>query len=122
MGNMAENEDGADDIPRDTQLDKQYIESPSNKENQESQDYQMNQINKSNQNYAFMQGEEKFDINQEGIQYQNQQETQGIQPNNGKVHYQISDINEQYENNQGIQGGAEQGKLVQKNQENEKNE
>ena len=122
MGNMAENEDGVDDIPRDTQLDKQYIETPSNKENQESQDYQMNQMNTSNQNYALMQGEEKYGINQEDIQYQNQQETQGIQSNIGTFHYEISDINEQYENNQGIQGGVEQGELVQENQENEKNE
>ena len=49
MGNATDKEDGGDvqkdEISKDTQLDKQEIENPSNKDVLESQDLQANQWN-----------------------------------------------------------------------------
>ena len=148
MGNGTDKEDGGDaqkdEIPRDTQLDKQYIESPSNKDVLENQDLQANQlnqysqinqatqinqanqinqgnlisqanqINQSNQNYVVMQGGQQYSLGKGSMQYQVQQENQEIEPNVEGVQYQV---NQQYEA-QGIQ----QNDAAQYNQEYQENQ
>ena len=53
MGNTTDNEEGGeaqkDEIPRDTQIDRQYLESPSNNDVRDNQEVQANQINEVNQ-------------------------------------------------------------------------
>jgi hypothetical protein len=53
MGNTTDNEEGGepqkDEIPRDTQVNRQYLESPSNNDVRDNQDVQANQINQDNQ-------------------------------------------------------------------------
>ena len=88
MGNTTENEkDGdiqKDEIPRDTQVDRQHIESPSN-EDQEHHEIEINQIKQEDQ------------IPQEG---QNNQENQNNNLNNIEQTNQMNEINKIGQENQ----------------------
>ena len=71
MGNATDKEEEGDvqkdEIPKDTQLDKQKIESPSNKDVLESQDLQANQWNQYNQINQVAQINQSNQINQGNI-------------------------------------------------------
>ena len=139
MGNSDNQEGGEtqqDDIPRDTQLNNQYIESPLSHDNQQTttqvnqvnqinQINQDNQINQTDQQYILLQqqGEQEgqYIINQDGAQYQAQQGEQLInqvnqqqyEENPQNVEYQINPENQEYE------GGQEYEEEMEANQEYE---
>ena len=139
MGNSDNQEGGEtqqDDIPRDTQLNNQYIESPLSHDNQQTttqvnqvnqinQINQDNQINQTDQQYILLQqqGEQEgqYIINQDGAQYQAQQGEQLInqvnqqqyEENPQNVEYQINQENQEYE------GGQEYEEEMEANQEYE---
>ena len=113
MGNTTDSQEGGeaqDEIPRDTQINNQYIESPSAHSNQVNQ---QNQIQTGQQQQILIQGGEQINninqLNQAGMQYQVQQGSQMIQQqfNQGRVQYQINQANQEYEEQQNEQENAE---------------
>ena len=106
MGNTTDNEEGGepqkDEIPRDTQVDRQYLESPSNNDVRDNQDVQVNQINQDNQANIITESPNK-QINQKTEIQIN--ELNQMDPN------QINQINQMEGTNQNyimMQGGVQQ--------------
>ena len=73
---LVEGEEQQDDVPRDTLLKYQYIESPSNY----NQQNQINQISQMNQQYEIIQDEDQYNNIQAGINYVIEQGNQVKQP------------------------------------------
>ena len=73
---QVEGEEQQDDVPRDTLLKYQYIESPSNY----NQQNQINQISQMNQQYEIIQDEDQYNNIQAGINYVIEQGNQVKQP------------------------------------------
>ena len=106
MGNTTDNEEGGepqkDEIPRDTQVNRQYLESPSNNDVRDNQDVQANQINQDNQANIITESPNK-QINQKTEIQIN--ELNQMDPN------QINQINQMEGTNQNyimMQGGVQQ--------------
>ena len=102
MGNSTDNQEEAeiqpDEIPKDTQINNQYIESPSSPENQQNQ---LNQMNiQTGEQIAVNQGEEYQNNNQTDFQNQFQKETQENNLDNRRVDYEINQENLKKEDNQ----------------------
>ena len=105
MGNENEKEEGGelkqDEIPRDTQLDHQYIESPSVQDNQQPQPKPITEVNQEMKNYVIQQGNSEGYITQQGIQIQSPEQYQENIINQREVMYQDDQMNQQYYDNQG---------------------
>ena len=106
MGNTTDNEEGGepqkDEIPRDTQVNRQYLESPSNNDVRDNQDVQVNQINQDNQANIITESPNK-QINQKTEIQIN--ELNQMDPN------QINQLNQMEGTNQNyimMQGGVQQ--------------
>jgi len=121
MGNGADKEDGGDaqkdEIPRDTQLDKQNIESPSNKDVLENQDLQANQLNQYSQINQVTQINQSNQINQGNLISQENQISQANQINQSNQNYVVMQEGQQYSMGQ----GSMQYQVQQENQEIEPN-
>ena len=122
MGNTTDEEEGGeaqkDEIPRDTQLDRQYIESPSNKDIQDNQEIQTNQINQVNQVSKIITESPINQMNQVIIQEKQINELNKIDPNQiNKINQNIEQSNQNYFMMQegGQQNSIGQGGVMQYN-------
>lgn len=111
-------EEQQDDVPRDTQLKYQYIESPVS-DNHFNQINQVSPVNQINQQYEIIQGAEQYN-NQAGINYAIQQGAQTFQPTYMNIENQAQEYQEYEEGreNQEYEEGQEYVEF-QVDQENE---
>ena len=114
-----EGEEQQDEVPMDTLLKYQYIESPSANYNQQNQINQISQENQINQQYEIFQGEE-YNNNQAGINYAMEQGNQVIQPNYVNIEDQAQENQEYEEENYENQENVE-NQIEQENEGNDEN-
>jgi len=115
MKNSSEKEEGEeqqDDIPRDTQLKDQYIESPSVNDNQQNLNI-VSPTNPSGQQYEIAVGGDQYINNLSDNYYAATQGQQQIQSNEIIMQNAANQLNQVYSAGQGNQEIAEEEQIIQ---------